>query len=177
MFLSLCYPLVDHDRSPPPRSDRAGNRADLDRRHSKNAGGRRHSRARSRRGDRFSRDDGRPSEDAASEGPRRAIGHARQRGARGRNARPRHTANRSPRRQPVSVRSNRGDVTVVVDPDDYALVLAELRENGGATTLALRRKLAAKAYARTAVYDAAISNWFADQLSDPVPAFRAVGGH
>ena len=46
---------------------------------------------------------------------------------------------------------NHADVTVVVDPDDYALVLAELRENGGATTLALRRKLAAKAYARTAV--------------------------
>ena len=72
---------------------------------------------------------------------------------------------------------NHADVTVVVDPDDYALVLAELRENGGATTLALRRKLAAKAYARTAVYDAAISNWFADLLSEAAPAFRAVGGH
>src|SRR5215813_2876091 len=72
---------------------------------------------------------------------------------------------------------NHADVTVVVDPDDYALVLAELRENGGATTLALRRKLAAKAYARTAVYDATISNWFADQLSEAAPAFRAVGGH
>src|SRR5262249_57080309 len=71
---------------------------------------------------------------------------------------------------------NHADVTVVVDPHDYALVLAELRENGGATTFALRRKLAAKAYARTAVYDAAISNWFADQLSDPAPAFRAIGG-
>ena len=34
--------------------------------------------------------------------------------------------------------------------------------HGGATTLALRKKLAAKAYARTAAYDAAISNWFAD---------------
>jgi phosphoribosylaminoimidazolecarboxamide formyltransferase/IMP cyclohydrolase len=72
---------------------------------------------------------------------------------------------------------NHADVTVVVDPNDYALVLAELREHGGATTLALRRKLAAKAYARTAVYDATISNWLADHLSDPAPAFRAVGGH
>jgi phosphoribosylaminoimidazolecarboxamide formyltransferase / IMP cyclohydrolase len=72
---------------------------------------------------------------------------------------------------------NHADVAVVVDPSDYAVVLVELREHGGATTLALRRKLAAKAYARTAVYDAAIANWFADQLSDPAPTFRAIGGH
>ena len=38
-------------------------------------------------------------------------------------------------------------------------------------------KLAAKAYARTAAYDAAISNWFAEQLADPAPAYRAFGGH
>src|SRR5262245_23351617 len=62
---------------------------------------------------------------------------------------------------------NHADVAVVVDPGDYPVVLAELRQHGGATTLALRRKLAAKAYARTGVYDAAIANWFADQLSDP----------
>jgi phosphoribosylaminoimidazolecarboxamide formyltransferase/IMP cyclohydrolase len=72
---------------------------------------------------------------------------------------------------------NHAEVAVVVDPSDYAVVLTELRQHGGATTLALRRKLAAKAYARTGVYDAAISNWFADQLSDPAPAFRAIGGH
>jgi phosphoribosylaminoimidazolecarboxamide formyltransferase / IMP cyclohydrolase len=72
---------------------------------------------------------------------------------------------------------NHADVAVVVDPSDYAVVLAELRQHGGATTLALRRKLAAKAYARTGVYDAAISNWFADRLSDPAPALRAIGGH
>jgi phosphoribosylaminoimidazolecarboxamide formyltransferase / IMP cyclohydrolase len=71
---------------------------------------------------------------------------------------------------------NHAEVAVVVDPSDYAVVLAELRQHGGATTLALRRKLAAKAYARTGVYDAAISNWFADQLCDPAPAFRAIGG-
>src|ERR1700745_1363927 len=72
---------------------------------------------------------------------------------------------------------NHADVAVVVDPSDYAAVLAELRQHGGATTLAVRRKLAAKAYARTAVYDAAIANWFAEQLRDPAPAFRAVGVH
>mgnify|MGYP003693927595 CR=1 FL=1 len=48
---------------------------------------------------------------------------------------------------------NHDFVTVVVDPADYAAVIAELGANKGATTLALRRKLAAKAYARTASYD------------------------
>jgi phosphoribosylaminoimidazolecarboxamide formyltransferase / IMP cyclohydrolase len=72
---------------------------------------------------------------------------------------------------------NHAEVAVVVDPGDYAVVLAELSQHGGATTLALRRKLAAKAYARTGVYDAAISNWFAGQLADPAPALRAIGGH
>ena len=71
---------------------------------------------------------------------------------------------------------NHADVAVVVEPDDYAEVLAELSAHRGATTLSLRQKLAAKAYARTAVYDAAISNWFAEYLADPAPAFRAVGG-
>jgi phosphoribosylaminoimidazolecarboxamide formyltransferase/IMP cyclohydrolase len=70
---------------------------------------------------------------------------------------------------------NHADVAVVVDPADYASVLAELKQHG-ATTLALRRRLAAKAYARTAAYDAAIANWFADQLNDPAPSFRTVGG-
>jgi phosphoribosylaminoimidazolecarboxamide formyltransferase / IMP cyclohydrolase len=71
---------------------------------------------------------------------------------------------------------NHADVAVVVDPGDYAALLAELEQHGGATTPALRKKLAAKAYARTAVYDAAIANWFAEQLADPAPAYRAVGG-
>src|SRR5207342_2638022 len=48
---------------------------------------------------------------------------------------------------------NHDDVTVVVEPSDYAVVLAELAQHDGATTLALRRKLAAKAYARTGTYD------------------------
>ena len=68
------------------------------------------------------------------------------------------------------------DVAVIVDPQDYAVMRDELKANGGATTLALRQRLAAKAYARTAAYDAAISNWFAEKLGDPAPAWRAVGG-
>src|SRR3984893_7478515 len=71
---------------------------------------------------------------------------------------------------------NHADVAVVVDPDDYARVLAELAEHGGATTLALRQKLAAKAYARTGAYDAAISSWFAERVADPAPTYRAFGG-
>ena len=71
---------------------------------------------------------------------------------------------------------NHADVAVVVEPEDYAALLAELSQHGGATTLALRKKLAAKAYARTATYDAAISNWFAKELDDPAPSFRAFGG-
>src|SRR3954468_17063296 len=61
---------------------------------------------------------------------------------------------------------NHSDVAVVVEPEDYVLLLAELGAHGGATTLALRKKLAAKAYARTASYDAAISNWFAREVKD-----------
>src|SRR5262249_61627331 len=72
---------------------------------------------------------------------------------------------------------NHADVAVVVEPADYAPLLAELAGHGGATTLALRKKLAAKAYARTGAYDAAISNWFAAELGEPWPAYRAFGGH
>jgi len=64
---------------------------------------------------------------------------------------------------------NHDFVTVVVDPADYDAVLAELQANQGATTLALRRKLAAKAYARTASYDSAIANWFAQQQGEIFP--------
>src|SRR6187431_1056610 len=71
---------------------------------------------------------------------------------------------------------NHADVAVVVEPEDYAPLLAELTAHGGATTLLLRKKLAAKAYARTASYDAAISNWFAQTLGDSAPGFRAFGG-
>jgi phosphoribosylaminoimidazolecarboxamide formyltransferase/IMP cyclohydrolase len=71
---------------------------------------------------------------------------------------------------------NHNDVAVVVDADDYARVLDELKQHGGATTLGLRKSLAQKAYARTAAYDAAISNWFAGELGDAAPAYRAFGG-
>ena len=71
---------------------------------------------------------------------------------------------------------NHADVAVIVEPEDYASLLVELAAHNGATTLALRKRLAAKAYARTAAYDAAVSNWFAQTLAEPAPAYRAFGG-
>src|SRR5215470_15410429 len=71
---------------------------------------------------------------------------------------------------------NHADVAVIVDAEDYAPLIAVLKANNGATTLALRKKLAAKAYARTAAYDAAISNWFTQQLGDSAPTWRAIAG-
>jgi phosphoribosylaminoimidazolecarboxamide formyltransferase/IMP cyclohydrolase len=71
---------------------------------------------------------------------------------------------------------NHNDVAVVVDADDYARVLGELGVHNGSVTLALRKSLAQKAYARTAAYDAAISNWFANELGETAPAYRAFGG-
>jgi phosphoribosylaminoimidazolecarboxamide formyltransferase/IMP cyclohydrolase len=68
-------------------------------------------------------------------------------------------------------------VTVVVDTEDYAAVLDELNANNGATSLTLRRKLAQIAYARTAAYDAAVSNWLAGQIEEKAPRRRAFAGH
>jgi phosphoribosylaminoimidazolecarboxamide formyltransferase/IMP cyclohydrolase len=67
-------------------------------------------------------------------------------------------------------------VTVVVDAADYALVMEEMKANQGATTLEFRKNLAAAAYARTAVYDAAISGWFARVLNEPFPKRVAFAG-
>jgi phosphoribosylaminoimidazolecarboxamide formyltransferase / IMP cyclohydrolase len=71
---------------------------------------------------------------------------------------------------------NHGDVLVIVDPQDYQEVIDALRLFKGETPLFLRRKFAAKAFARTAAYDAAIANWFAGVLDDPAPDYRAFGG-
>jgi phosphoribosylaminoimidazolecarboxamide formyltransferase / IMP cyclohydrolase len=71
---------------------------------------------------------------------------------------------------------NHGDVTVVVEATDYEKVLGEMAQHNGMVSLELRQQLAAKAYARTAAYDAAISNWFAETLHDEAPDYRAFGG-
>jgi len=64
-----------------------------------------------------------------------------------------------------SAAKNHEWLTVVVDTEDYGTVLAEMDANNGATSYALRRKLAQIAYARTAAYDAAVSNWLAGELA------------
>jgi phosphoribosylaminoimidazolecarboxamide formyltransferase/IMP cyclohydrolase len=71
---------------------------------------------------------------------------------------------------------NHADVAVVVDVSDYALILDGMAKNNGALDLVTRKRLAQKAYARTAAYDAAISNWFANQIGEDAPAYRAIGG-
>ena len=71
---------------------------------------------------------------------------------------------------------NHDSVTVLVDPADYDAILAEMAAHAGATTLEHRRKLAAKAYARTGAYDAAVSTWLFEQLDETVTPFRAFGG-
>jgi phosphoribosylaminoimidazolecarboxamide formyltransferase/IMP cyclohydrolase len=71
---------------------------------------------------------------------------------------------------------NYNDVAVVVEGGDYPRLLAELTAHGGATSKALRQELAQKAFARTAVYDSAISNWLALQMDLAAPPYRAFGG-
>jgi phosphoribosylaminoimidazolecarboxamide formyltransferase/IMP cyclohydrolase len=71
---------------------------------------------------------------------------------------------------------NHDDVAVVVEASDYGVLLDELTTHKGMTTLELRQRLAAKAFARTAAYDAAIANWFANKLDDTAPDYRALGG-
>ncbi|HWA92826.1 MAG TPA: bifunctional phosphoribosylaminoimidazolecarboxamide formyltransferase/IMP cyclohydrolase [Rhizomicrobium sp.] len=76
-----------------------------------------------------------------------------------------------------SAAKNHEWTTVVVDPEDYEAVLAEMDANGGATSAALRRRLAQAAFARTAAYDAAVSSWFAREIDEPNPRRRAFAGH
>jgi phosphoribosylaminoimidazolecarboxamide formyltransferase/IMP cyclohydrolase len=67
---------------------------------------------------------------------------------------------------------NHSFAAVVVDPADYERVLDELRESDGRLSLETRRQLAAKAFACTARYDAAIAGWFAARVSEGFPPSR-----
>ncbi|TIR19885.1 MAG: bifunctional phosphoribosylaminoimidazolecarboxamide formyltransferase/IMP cyclohydrolase [Mesorhizobium sp.] len=71
---------------------------------------------------------------------------------------------------------NHAYVAIVTDPADYASVVNALEMNLGSLSLDFRKKLAAKAFARTATYDAAISGWFAEELQIEHPTWRAFGG-
>jgi phosphoribosylaminoimidazolecarboxamide formyltransferase/IMP cyclohydrolase len=71
---------------------------------------------------------------------------------------------------------NHAYVTVITDPADYEALATELDGNGGSVSLSFRKRMAAAAFARTAAYDSAISNWFAGQLSIETPRHRALVG-
>jgi len=80
---------------------------------------------------------------------------------------------------PAMVRAsakNHAYVAIVTDPEDYAPVINALEMNIGSLSFEFRQKLAAKAFARTAAYDAAISGWFAEALAIEHPTWRAFGG-
>jgi len=71
---------------------------------------------------------------------------------------------------------NHAHVAVCVDADDVDAVLADMDAHDNHTTGTTRQKLAAKSYARTAAYDAAIANYFADVMGDMAPPYRAQAG-
>jgi phosphoribosylaminoimidazolecarboxamide formyltransferase/IMP cyclohydrolase len=75
---------------------------------------------------------------------------------------------------PAMVRAaakNHASVTVVVDPGDYRALLDELAANQGATNVAMRQRLAAKAFAHTAQYDAMVSAYFTGAIGGGAPTF------
>lgn len=71
---------------------------------------------------------------------------------------------------------NHAHVAVCVDADDVDAVIKELQAHDGHTSGTLRQRLAHKSFARTAHYDAAISNYFAGIRGDMAPDYRAQGG-
>ena len=79
---------------------------------------------------------------------------------------------------PAMIRSaakNHAYVCVCTAPDQVAEVVAALKADG-VTTLDLRKRLAARAYARTAAYDAAIAGWFGTEIQDWFPPIFTFGG-
>lgn len=73
--------------------------------------------------------------------------------------------------------SKNGDfVSVCTDQADLDRVLADMSAHDGSVQVSTNRALAAKTFARTAAYDAAISNWYAAQLEEEAPDWIAFGG-
>ena len=74
-----------------------------------------------------------------------------------------------------SAAKNHAFVAIVTDPADYAALLTEIGRTGGGTSFDFRRAMAAKAYAQTAAYDAAISGWFASHdVPEKFPTIRSM---
>jgi phosphoribosylaminoimidazolecarboxamide formyltransferase/IMP cyclohydrolase len=83
-----------------------------------------------------------------------------------------------------SAAKNSDFVTVVTDPDDYPVIQSEMESGADSISLATRRRLAAKAFTRTAAYDRAISRFLTGEMTEgtePFPerldlAFTKIGG-
>ncbi|MGH6893153.1 MAG: bifunctional phosphoribosylaminoimidazolecarboxamide formyltransferase/IMP cyclohydrolase [Dongiaceae bacterium] len=71
---------------------------------------------------------------------------------------------------------NHDFVTVIVDVADYDDLKTELATHNGAACLDFRRRLARKAFARAASYDAAIAGWMASDLGEPFPERMVIAG-
>ncbi|MGG5303530.1 bifunctional purine biosynthesis protein PurH [Enterococcus pernyi] len=67
-----------------------------------------------------------------------------------------------------SAAKNHAFVTAIVDPVDYAIVLAEIQQEGH-TSLETRRKLAAKVFRHTAAYDALIGQYLTEAVGEKDP--------
>ncbi len=71
---------------------------------------------------------------------------------------------------------NHAYVTVITDAADYPALTSELQSNGGCIRYAFRQHMAARAFARTAAYDAGIANWLAAALDETLPRHRTLAG-
>lgn len=72
-----------------------------------------------------------------------------------------------------STAKNHAATTIVTSPDQYDEITKCIEENGG-TTLAIRKKCAARAFSLSASYDSAIANWFTNQLGEEKPVTTRV---
>eukprot|EP00639_Heterosigma_akashiwo_P000183 CAMPEP_0194581970 /NCGR_PEP_ID=MMETSP0292-20121207/15278_1 /TAXON_ID=39354 /ORGANISM="Heterosigma akashiwo, Strain CCMP2393" /LENGTH=609 /DNA_ID=CAMNT_0039435937 /DNA_START=88 /DNA_END=1917 /DNA_ORIENTATION=+ len=68
-------------------------------------------------------------------------------------------------------------VVIATAPDQYAELMAQMEENEGQTTLALRRRFAARAFALSAAYDSAIAGWINGELGEQAPVTARVYKH
>ena len=71
---------------------------------------------------------------------------------------------------------NHQSVGVIVDPDDYDEIINEMSDNDLSLTKETLKKLALKAFARTAAYDSIISNWLSNELDIPLGKYKSIGG-
>ncbi|GMH94351.1 hypothetical protein TrST_g2694 [Triparma strigata] len=73
-----------------------------------------------------------------------------------------------------STAKNHAFTTIVTDPSQYAELMETMKANGGGTTLAMRKRFAARAFATSAAYDSAIASYFASQLETEAPVAARV---